>query len=222
MKSASPIRAFIFDMDDLLVASSSLWREAEERLLHELGHAWMPEFAAQYKGMNALDIAATIHRRLDPPLSLETCQGILRDALIDRFAGGVQAMPGAVALVRRLRGRAPMAVASGSPRRAIEMALKTLEIDDCFEVILTSESVARGKPHPDVFLAAAVSLNMPPEACLVFEDSLIGVRAACAAGMRCFAVPSGMHDRIRELATRVFDSLEAISDQDIATIASLK
>jgi HAD superfamily hydrolase (TIGR01509 family) len=210
-----PIRALIFDMDELLVASSPIWRAAEEHLLEVIGHRFTPELAAQYKGMNALDVAATIHRLLKPNLPLEQCQKILRDRLIEAFAGEVRPMPGAVELARRVGARWPAAVASGSPLTAITGALRRLEIHDCFRVILTSESVPRGKPHPDVFLAAADALGVPPAQCLVFEDSLVGVRAARAAGMRCFAVPSSTPDQIRQIATRVYPSLEQVQDHHI-------
>lgn len=212
------ISALIFDMDDLLVASAPLWLAAEEKLLGAIGATWTEELAIQYKGMNALDVAATIHRILRPEISLERCQGIMRDELIARFGGAIEAMPGAVDLVRRCRGRWPIAVASGSPLVAIKGALSALGILDCFNQVITSESVQRGKPHPDVFLAAAGGLGVGPERCLVFEDSLIGVRAAREAGMACFAVPSGNQAAITEIATRVFPSLADVSENDIAAL----
>src|SRR5690606_27405208 len=122
--------AILFDMDDLLVRSGPIWRQAEETLLAAIGHTWSLEQSMQYKGMNALDVAATIHRLLQPALPLAECQRILRTALIDGFAGNARAMPGAVELVRRLRDRLPLALASGSPMPAIESALGQLGIAD--------------------------------------------------------------------------------------------
>lgn len=197
----------IFDMDDLLIRSAHIWQRSERALLDTIGHAWTPELAIQYKGMNALDVAATIHRLLRPALSLSECQRILRSTLIDGFARDVEAMPGAVDLVNRLRGRVPMAVASGSPMEAIRLALALAGIADAFDQVVTSESVPRGKPHPDAFLAAAAALGVAPAGCLVFEDSLIGVTAGVAAGMTVYAVPSGSVDEIRRLATAVHKSL---------------
>jgi HAD superfamily hydrolase (TIGR01509 family) len=202
-------------MDDLLIRSGPIWRAAEMHLLQALNHPWDPQLALSYKGMNALDVAATIHRALQPSMALEQCQKLLRDALIAGFGSEIEAMPGAVALLHRLGGRAPIALASGSPLPAILAAVQRLDIRPCFNHVISSESVARGKPHPDVFLAAAEALGVPPVHCLVFEDSLIGVRAARAAGMRCFAVPSGSHEEIRRLATRTFDSLADVPVDDI-------
>lgn len=209
------LSALIFDMDDLLVFSAPLWAAAEETLLRALGAQRSEELAARYKGMNALDVTRVIHEALHPPLPLAKCQKIMRDALIAAFSADLRPMPGAVELVRRVRGRWPMAVASGSPPPAIERALTALGIRDRFDHIISSESVARGKPHPDVFLAAAAALGVPPPQCLVLEDSLIGVHAARAAGMRVFAVPSGHHEQVAREATRVFASLAEISLDDL-------
>ena len=213
MNPSPLIRAFIFDMDDLLIASAAIWRAAEVRVLSAMGHEWTPEISAQCKGMNAPDVAATLHRLLNPALSLADCQKIMRDAVIEGFTNPIESLPGAVELVRRLNGRAPMAVASGSPMVAIEAALNQLGIFDCVNSVITSESVPRGKPHPDVFLAAATSLNVPPRHCLVFEDSLVGVRAAKSAGMYSFAVPMIAHDQVRQIATRTFSSLAEVTDE---------
>lgn len=202
--------AIIFDMDDTLVATAAIWRVAEETLLAACGQAWTADLALQYKGMNSLDVAATIHRILRPGLSCAECQRIMRDKLLQQYETiPVTQMAGAVDCVRNLRGIAPMAVASGSPLAGIQTALRRLEILDCFDLVVTSESVPRGKPHPDVFLETARQLGVKPEHCLVFEDSLVGVQAACAAGMKSFAVPSSSsnHPAIAERATRTFSSL---------------
>lgn len=78
-----------------------------------------------------------------------------------------------------------MAVASSSSRKNIEMCLQSLQIQHFFEVLFSAEQVARPKPAPDVFLAAAAAMDASPETCVVVEDSTNGTRAAKAAGMRC-------------------------------------
>jgi len=207
--------ALIFDMDDLLVHSAPIWEAAEQTLLAAIGQPWTPALASQVKGMNALDVARVIYETHRPALPLADCQSILRATLIAGFNGPVQPMPGAVELVQCLAGRIPMAVASGSPLPVIEQAMQTLGLRPYFAQRISSETVAKGKPHPDVFLAAAAALHTPPSRCLVFEDSLIGVRAARAAGMRCFSVPSGNHVEIATLATLVVSSLTEVTVTDV-------
>ena len=100
-----PPAALIFDMDDTLVATGALWREAESQLLKRIGHRWSPELAIHYKGMNALDVAATIHRLLQPALPVKSCQEIMRDALFLAFEkSALKPMPGAMACVRAFTG----------------------------------------------------------------------------------------------------------------------
>jgi HAD superfamily hydrolase (TIGR01509 family) len=196
-------QAFIFDMDDTLALTSPIWREAEEHLLRHLGEHWTAELAANYKGMNALDVAATIHEQLNVSLSRSECQQILRTSLIDNFRQAtIRGIDGATDLVRRCASTGiPMVVASGSPAEAIELTLESLGVREHFALTLSSERVALGKPHPDVFLAAAEQLGVSPDACLVFEDSLVGVQAARAAGMRCIVRPSSTDPEIPALAT---------------------
>ena len=187
------MRAVIFDMDDTLVATAGVWRGAEEGLLRSLGAAWSEELARKYKGMNALDVAGVIWREVRPErVSLAECRRRMREGLLAGFRRELPgAMPGAVECVRRMAAKGKVAVASGSPREAIEETMKRLGMWEHLAVVVSSEEVKRGKPWPDVFLAAAERLGARAEECLVVEDSLIGVQAAVAAGMRCVAVPSG-------------------------------
>ncbi|HXD85462.1 MAG TPA: HAD family phosphatase, partial [Urbifossiella sp.] len=88
-----------------------------------------------------------------------------------------------VAAAAGFRGKLPLAVASGGYRDTITRTLKMLGILDWFQVVVTAEDTARHKPEPDVFLEAARQLNVPPQSCVVFEDTDIGLLAARRAGM---------------------------------------
>ncbi len=79
-----------------------------------------------------------------------------------------------------------LAVASSSPQEYIELITEKLGIAPCFRLLFSAERVARPKPAPDVFLAAARALGVKPEECLVIEDSQNGSRAAKAANMICW------------------------------------
>ena len=101
----------------------------------------------------------------------------------------IAAIEPVVALARSFAGKKPMAVASGGHRRIVLNTLRALGIADLFQAIVTSEDYKRGKPSPDPFLEAALRLGVPPEACLVFEDTATGITAANAAGMQSVLVP---------------------------------
>ncbi len=100
--------------------------------------------------------------------------------------GTLQPMTGVLPVLQQLHtGQVPMAVASSSPIRNIEALLKELRITPYFDAILSVGNLP-GKPDPAVFLEAARQLQTPPGKCVVFEDSIAGVR--CQAGDVCIAL----------------------------------
>jgi HAD superfamily hydrolase (TIGR01509 family) len=219
MSPQNPRAAVIFDLDELLIDSKPIWRAAEEKVFIAMGREYSLDVARSYKGRNSFDVAATLYRLFHPPGSLRTYQDLMRSSLVAEYArADIIAMPGAVDLVRRLDGLVPLAVASGSPREGIDKALERMGIRPCFKTVISSESVANGKPAPDVFLKAAEILGADPAQCLVFEDSLHGVQAALAAGMKVFAVPSIGPQLIAPLATRVFGTLGDVATDDVMSV----
>ena len=95
-----------------------------------------------------------------------------------------------VLIAREHRGCLPMAVASGSTRRMVELTLRQIGILDWFNCVVGAEDTERHKPEPDVFLEAASRLDVDPAACCVYEDTDAGVEAATRAGMHCIDVRS--------------------------------
>jgi HAD superfamily hydrolase (TIGR01509 family) len=105
--------------------------------------------------------------------------------------GVLQPVRGARRLLERLAAHGiAVAVATSSPADNVAHTLGELGLADAFAVIARSDQVPRGKPAPDVYLAAARLLGAPPDTCLAFEDAPIGVIAARTAGMRCVAITS--------------------------------
>ena len=90
-----------------------------------------------------------------------------------------------------------------------------LRIRNKFDAIITSEDIPgdRGKPHPDVYLLASQRMGIPPEKCLVFEDSLHGIAAAKAAGMYCVAVATSF--RKEELEGKADDVIDDFTNVTI-------
>ena len=207
------MRAFIFDLDGTLAQTSAVWHKAETALFAALSEPWREDIYPHYVGMNADDVAATVHHFLQPGIPLAECQELMRVSLSEAYRDGeIEAVPGAVQLVRRLHGSAPMAVASGSPLSGIETVVRKLGVAGYFERLLSSESVSRGKPHPDVFLRAAELLGADPRRCIVFEDSPAGLESACSAGMRAIVRPS--HHPVSEFsgAAAVVESWDDVTN----------
>jgi beta-phosphoglucomutase len=104
-------------------------------------------------------------------------------------AGGLVPLPGAAEWVRRLDGAGwRQAVASSAPRLNVEVVVRALGLAAHFGALVAAEDVEHGKPAPDVFLAAARRLAVPPSRCVVVEDASAGIEAARRAGMASIGV----------------------------------
>jgi HAD superfamily hydrolase (TIGR01509 family) len=112
------------------------------------------------------------------------------DRVVARYAEELPLVDGAVEVVRALAGRWPLGLASSANRPVIDLVLDRAGLAGCFRATVSSEEVARGKPAPDVYLAAADRLGVAPAGCVAVEDSANGLRSAAAAGMRVVAVPN--------------------------------
>jgi HAD superfamily hydrolase (TIGR01509 family) len=130
-----------------------------------------------------------------------------------RLESGVPVKAGAAELIGELTARKlPMAVATSTVRRIAEHHLKRAGLLEHFAAICTREDVTRGKPAPDIFVAAAGKLGVRPERCVVLEDSYPGVRAAHASGAMAVMVPDMLPatDELRALCVMVARDLHDV------------
>ena len=131
-------------------------------------------------------------------------------------------LPGSIELMRELHDAGfAQALASSTPIENIQVISDILGLKRYLSVIISGETVARGKPAPDIFLKAAEELHKDPAVCLVIEDAVAGVEAAHAAGMRCIAV-AGNRDlpglrqaelMVKDLAEVDLERIQALGEQ---------
>lgn len=189
--SADGFEAVIFDCDGTLVNSMPMHFEAWCEALEFYGAANVFQEDVFYAmgGRPTTDIVAELNDeyglKLDPAaVAMKKRESFLtkldRLDLIDEVAD----------FARSLRGKLPMAIATGGTRLVIEKSLQALEVSDWFDEVVTADEVAVGKPAPDIFLKAAALLGVAPEKCLVLEDAPAGIMAAQQAGMTVVAVPT--------------------------------
>ncbi len=184
----SPIKAVIWDLDGVILDSADEHRRAWQRLAREEGIPMTDaDFWATFGKRND-DIFATLWGNLTP----EQVK-VLSDRKEQYFRELIQEsaapLPGAIELMRALRdSHFAQALASSTPIENINLIANVLGLKQYLSVLVSGETVAKGKPAPDIFLIAATELHMNPNVCLVIEDAIAGVEAAHAAGMRCIAV----------------------------------
>lgn len=185
-----PVRAVIFDMDGVLVDSEPLLFEAERILLAELGAELTEEAKKPFIGMGGHEVLQALldHFGLEADVA---ALGRHKGEIYLELARTVPGFAPTVELAQAVHADGiPLAIASGSTPEGIAVCLAAIGLTEEFPVQVSVSSVARGKPAPDVFLAAAEGLGVPPANCLVVEDAIHGVQAARAAGMRVIAIPS--------------------------------
>ncbi len=183
----------IFDCDGVLVETEAAGGAALYALLKARGETLsFEELDLRYRGRKIEDLAADFFARLgqpyDPGFPAE-----VRNAIYAALREGVEAIPGAPALVRRvLEAGLPCCVASSGALEKMQLTLSQVGLYPLLKGrLFTAVDVARGKPAPDVFLHAARGMGVAPGEAVVIEDSPAGVEAALAAGMRVLGYTAG-------------------------------
>jgi mannitol-1-/sugar-/sorbitol-6-/2-deoxyglucose-6-phosphatase len=213
------ISGVVLDMDGLLIDTEPVWRTAAREVLANLGIDLTEVDLLDTTGVRVDEMTAAFLSRRPPsadPLAPSPAEVAARitDLVVDYVARAGEPMPGvpeAIALFERSGLR--LAIASSSPERLIDAVCARLQLD--IDIRCSALDEPRGKPAPDVYLAAARRLRLAPARCLAVEDSPAGVVAAKAAGMTCLAVPDPLltGDPRYRRADLVLPSLTELDEQ---------
>lgn len=175
-------RALVFDCDGTLVDSMPLHIRLWDECLEPHGVQLPDSFIDHHAGKPTDVIIEIVNREhgvaIDAAAFEEEKEGRFRERIAE-----VGPIDPVVATARHFRGQLPMAVVSGGIRLNVEACLRAIDALDWFDVLFTASDPIAPKPAPDLFLAAAESLGVPPEACHAFEDADAGIASARAAGM---------------------------------------
>ncbi|MDQ1921205.1 HAD family hydrolase [Massilia pseudoviolaceinigra] len=179
-------RAFIFDMDGTIVDNMSFHTESWIAFFQRRGKDIdADEFFRATAGRQGKEIIRSHmgeHLNDDEVRVLNDEKELVYRELYEPHRKTVTGFDGLIALAKEMN--VALAVATAAPNANITFTLDGLDLRRHFDTVVGAADVARGKPHPDVFLLAAERCGVAPEHCIVFEDAPLGVEAARRAGMR--------------------------------------
>ncbi len=184
------IEAYFFDLDGTLADTEILWVEAMELLAREHGFDLSHEKALDVVyGLAWPDVYEQFRRHFpEVTWSFQEMEALLGKHFLQLRDSRDIRIEGSIALLHRLSTTHPVAIVSGSCRADVEAAVNVMNITDPIRFFLGHEDYHPGKPDPACYLKAAQMMGTPPERCVVFEDSTVGVSAAKDAGMYSVAL----------------------------------
>ena len=210
----------IFDCDGVLVDSELLSNQSDLDLLASLGiDLELEDYMRRYVGKSARDTVLGIEAQTGLRLPADFLEH-KQSRVLEAFARELLPIPGIKSALDRLPSL--RCVASSSTPERIRFALRQTGLLERFldDAIFSATMVARGKPAPDLFLLAAREMHVPPEDCIVIEDSLAGVQGAVAAGMAAFGFTGGSHIRDGH-AERLLEAGAALVFKDMLELPEL-
>ena len=185
------VSAVVFDLDGLMFNTEDIFNVTGHEVLRRRGLLMSDELLRRMMGRRAPEAFAALvemHALQERVEDLITESVAIFESLLESH---LAPMPGLLELLDRLeRHNLPKGVATSSPRAYLKDILGRFDLLPRFHVTLTAEDVTHGKPHPEIYLAAARRLRISPAEMIVLEDSEAGTKAAAAAGAIAVSVPN--------------------------------
>jgi HAD superfamily hydrolase (TIGR01509 family) len=211
--------AVFFDMDGLMIDSEPEWLLSEIEVTKPYGYTWLDSDQIACLGGPLSRVGEYMFEKCGQVESPNFFTQELIRVQAEKMRGNTPTMPGAVELVRNLQSHGiKTALVSASPRNIVDAVLDNLG-HDLFPFSISSDDVAQTKPEPDCYLKAANISQSDISNCLIFEDSLTGMKAATSSGAFLVAVPHLVHIEESQ-KVRVVKSLEQLNFEILQTLHS--
>lgn len=177
------IQGLIFDSDGTLVDTMPLHYLAWQETVQAQKANFPESLFYNLAGVPSDRIVEILNEEFGYQLNPRQIATAKEKLFLEKYLPQAKPIEPVIAIARQYKGRLPMAVATGGISPVVNSALKAIGLDGFFDTVVTSEDVQHGKPAPDTFLECARRLNVEPTACVVFEDSELGLEGARRAGM---------------------------------------
>jgi len=212
----------IFDMDGVLIDSEPSWQRAEIEVLGALGVPLDSNMVQVTTGWRIDRVVEYWRERFPFEGPTETISDAITGAVADQVRATGNPLPGARELLKSCHEQGlSLGLATSSSPVLIDAVLDRLEIRAFFTALASASEVPRGKPDPAVYQLCARRLGVESKGCVAIEDSISGIRSACAAGMRCLAVGTDPSRREAALAAGAHAWVLSLSEVQADTLLAL-
>jgi len=185
-------KRLIFDLDGTLADTMPIHFIAWKNAAAKYGIDFTPGLFQQLAGIPLYPTVEKLNQMFGKTIDPKE-MGDLKEAEFEKNMHLTPEIKVVTDLVRKFHGKIPMAVGTGGSRRLSLKSLDIIGLGGYFDILVTSEDVTNFKPHPETFLKCAEQMGVAPVECEVFEDGLLGMQAARAAGMMVVDVTEYYH-----------------------------
>ena len=208
------IRGVIFDMDGLMTDTEHLFLQQWSKVMKRMGYPEHQEIVRHCAGLNYPDSANYVREKLGTQFDYDGVLNKTSDLMSDyRAEHGIPVKPGLYHLMDFLdQEKIPYLVATTTEYLKARKRLEDIGVWERIRGVIAGDMVSRGKPDPEIYILACRQLSLPPENCLVLEDSRYGIKAAHLAGCLPVMIPD-LHGPDHEVSPMLFalaDSLDQV------------
>jgi len=184
-------KAIFFDMDGIIIDSEIYWEKIEKEYARSRGIKYTAAYHRRIMALSQEELAKVLRSKYNLQESVNQIIAERDKIALEIYKKKAKLLPGFLSLIKKIKGNYKIALVTSSPFEWINPILRRFKLRSFFGEIISAQEIHnfQGKPHPAIYLSAAKRLKISPSDCLVFEDSINGVKAAKAAGMYCVAVP---------------------------------
>lgn len=209
--------AVLWDMDGTLIDSEPYWLASESEFASSRNSTWGPEDGLGVIGMSLYESSKLLKARVGTDLEPQQIIDEITNGVLNRLDESIPWRPGARELLMLLRDNSiKTALVTGSMHRMAQRVAEAIGFD-AFDIIIGGDDVSKGKPHPESYLTAAALLEVDPTHCVAFEDSLIGITAAEAAGTKAVGV-SHIVEIPAQPGRILWQTLEGVQIEDLRAL----
>ena len=219
----TPVTAFaaIFDMDGTLIDNTPYHYRSWQMMYKKYGKGELSK-QTYYTMISGVPVLETIRRVFGEGKSEEELKALLNEKEAfyrESYAPFIRPINGLEIFLAALKGAGiKIAMGTSATKEDIDFVFDHITIRDYFDIIINSTMVTKPKPDPQVYLKAAKKLDIPPARCVVFEDSLAGIKSGNSAGMKVVGITTGHTAAELQPVNLVIDDYAGLTVQKITAL----